>query len=183
MAQKQNNIQYFPGKQIDSTIFGDKGLDSELKALYSGLTERQARFVDLWNGNGTETAKMAGYSHPKDAGIRCVKHVAIGRLIRAKRASELKPEIMTRIERQRFWSKIIADPEVHIKYRLKASELLGKSEGDFIDRYVDESGPKVIKVGFVDDLGILSDTDMNRVSSVVAGISLDRIGLGSPSSK
>ncbi len=52
--------------------------------------------------------------------------------------SPAKPEvaaaIASRAERQAFWTKVMNDNERDLNARLKASELLGKSEGDFLDR-------------------------------------------------
>ena len=41
--------------------------------------------------------------------------------------------IKTRSERQKFWTDVIADEKVTMGDRLRASELLGKSEADFTD--------------------------------------------------
>ncbi len=104
------------------------------------LTDKQQRFAELYEGNATEAASKAGYKHPKDAGIRCLKNVEICRLIQNRRNEELEPDILTRIDRQVFWSKVAMDESLPMKDRLKASELLGKSEGDFITKHaVDES--------------------------------------------
>lgn len=37
-------------------------------------------------------------------------------------------------ERRAFWTNVMRDPKNAINARLKASELLGKSDGDFIDK-------------------------------------------------
>ena len=42
---------------------------------------------------------------------------------------------MDRESRQEFWTMIALDKEERTDTRLRASELLGKSEGDFIDRH------------------------------------------------
>ena len=46
--------------------------------------------------------------------------------------------------RQEFWTKVMNDPDEDMKNRLRAAELLGKSEADFLDRIKDESGPRKI---------------------------------------
>ena len=46
----------------------------------------------------------------------------------------MKSTIMSREARQEFWTATIADTEHPIQARLKASELLGRSEGDFLER-------------------------------------------------
>jgi len=98
------------------------------------LSEKQLRFIELWTGNATETATLAGYSNAKDAGTRCLKNSEICRAIKEKRSKEIKPLIATRQDRQKFWTDVMMDAEEDMKNRLKSSELLGKSEGDFLDR-------------------------------------------------
>ena len=121
-------------------------LSPELQEMYDKLSEKQKLFVDLWTGEQTETARMAGYSDFRKAGNLCMNNANICQLIRAKRDAEIEPYIASRKERQKFWTETMRDQDVNIRDRLKSSELLGKSEGDFIERYKDESGPRVIKV-------------------------------------
>ena len=121
-------------------------MNDDLQKLYDKLSEKQKRFVDLWTGEQGETARLAGYSDWRKAGNLCMKNANICQLIRAKRDAEIEPHIASRKERQKFWTETMLDQEVNIRDRLKSSELLGKSEGDFIDRIKDESGPKVIRV-------------------------------------
>lgn len=92
-------------------------------------------FVDLWDGNQTNTAKAAGYRDCTRAGYRCARHNKIKRLIRYSRDCEIKPQIADRKTRQQFWSDTMTDESEVIVNRLKASDLLGKSEGDFILRH------------------------------------------------
>lgn len=116
----------------------DVTLPDDLQVLYDRLTDKQQRFVDLWTGNAEETAKLSGYMAPNKAGERAMKHVGICRLIQEIRKIELKPLIATREDRQKFWTETMVDTDEDMKYRQKASELLGKSEGDFIERRVIE---------------------------------------------
>ena len=102
--------------------------------MYDKLTDKQQRFVDLWTGNAEETASLVPFANPRQAGSRALTNVNICRLIKATRDVELKPQVMSRIERQEFWTKIVTASDENTQHRLKASELLGKSEGDFIDR-------------------------------------------------
>ena len=109
------------------------------------LTDKQLRFVELYNGNATEAAKLAGYKSPREAGTRCMRDVAICRLIQDRRSQEIKPQIKDRQARQKFWSDAMDDEERDFRDRLKASELLGKSEGDFLDR-VENSGEITLNI-------------------------------------
>lgn len=42
--------------------------------------------------------------------------------------------VLSREGRQRWWARVMGDEGYELKDRLKASELLGRSDGDFIDR-------------------------------------------------
>ncbi len=59
---------------------------------------------------------------------------------RTEARQEIRPEtgaldgLADRRDRQRFWTELMQDDEGEMKDRLKASELLGKSEGDFLVR-------------------------------------------------
>jgi phage terminase small subunit len=100
------------------------------------LSKRQMAFVELYNGNLEQTAIKAGYSvkAAKIAGIRNMKNDTVRYLIQQRQTKELKPQVFSRIERQIYWSDIMRDTEQDMKNRLKASELLARSEGDFLDR-------------------------------------------------
>jgi len=119
----------------------------ELQKLYDRLVPRQKKFVDLWNGQQTETARMAGYKDPFSSGVRNLQNPSICKILKHKSDEELKPKILTRLQRQRFWSKIMLDENEKIKDRLAASRLLGMSEGDFIERVLKSDVPyeKAIK--------------------------------------
>ena len=126
-------------------------LTPELRESYDRLSELQKKFVVAYDGNATRTAELVGYRCPKDAGCRAMRHVEIRKLLDARRQAEIRPGVATRQERQRFWSEIMQDQEIPWKHRLKASELLGKSQGDFIQKLEGVSGPTLISVSLFDD--------------------------------
>ena len=100
------------------------------------LNAKRQAFVDAWEGNATAAALAAGYS-PKTAysqGQRLSKIVEVQEAIKAREAQRLAPTIATRQERQEFWTSVLRNEEEAMKNRLKAAELLGKSEGDFLER-------------------------------------------------
>ena len=100
------------------------------------LTARQKRFIGAFEGNATEAARLAGYS-PKTAdkiASQLMDKPEIITAIRERENARSSAEIMTREQRQIFWTAIARDPEQPTKDRLRASELLAKSEGDFIER-------------------------------------------------
>lgn len=44
------------------------------------------------------------------------------------------PLVASGEQRQRFWSEVMWDAEAEMKDRLKASELLGRTQADFVER-------------------------------------------------
>ena len=100
------------------------------------LSVKQRRFIEAYDGNATKAAIAAGYS-PKTArsqGQQLLTKLDIKEAIKAREESRTDSLIMTREERQALWSEIARDKDENIMARLKASELLGKSEADFIER-------------------------------------------------
>ena len=106
------------------------------------LTAKQQRFVDAYDGNATKAAIAAGYSEKTaySAGQRLLKNDEILTAIQERENRRIQPLIMTREERQTMWSEIARDKGERTQDRLKASERLGKSEADFVERQ-EISGP------------------------------------------
>ena len=102
------------------------------------MTHRQELFIQeyLNSLNATQSAIRAGYS-PKTAysiGQRLLKNVEVLRAINTAMNERKNTLIATREQRQEFWTAVMNDCDTAMKDRLKASELLGKSEGDFTDK-------------------------------------------------
>jgi phage terminase small subunit len=100
------------------------------------LNARQRAFVEAYCGNATEAALQAGYS-PKTAafiGAENLKKPKIAAALKEREDKRLASLIATREERQRFWTSMMRDEDRKEVDRLKASELLAKSEGDFLER-------------------------------------------------
>lgn len=123
------------------------------------LNARQRAFVEAYCGNATEAALQAGYS-PKTAafiGAENLKKPKIAAALKEREDKRLASLIATREERQRFWTSMMRDEDRKEADRLKASELLAKSEGDFLERreITGPSGaplaPPIIQVVFTDD--------------------------------
>jgi phage terminase small subunit len=111
------------------------------------LTPKQQRFVEHYAGNATQAAVMAGYSK-KTAyriGAELLQKTSVSEAIKAREATESRARIASRQQRQEFWTETMVDSGAEMKDRLKASELLGKSEGDFLDR-VDLGGGLEINI-------------------------------------
>jgi phage terminase small subunit len=102
----------------------------------SELTYKQAKFVELYNGNATETARLSGYSEKtaEQQGCRLLSNVKVSDAIRQRDDVEKHIRVADRVSRQKFWTKVMDDTDETMRERLKASELLGRSEADFIER-------------------------------------------------
>lgn len=100
------------------------------------LTAKQAAFVEAYAGNATEAALQAGYSKKSaySIGNENLNKPEIQKAIKERQALQIQPLIWSREQRQRFWSEVAADEAQDMRDRLRASELLGKSECDFTDR-------------------------------------------------
>jgi len=103
-----------------------------------GLTILQKKFAEAYEGNGVEAARKAGYrGSDKVLAITAnknLKNPEIVKLIRGREERQLRPYIMTRLDRQRFWTKVALDKEQSMADRLRAVSDLAKSEGDFLTR-------------------------------------------------
>ncbi len=103
------------------------------------MTHKQSIFVAeyLKDMNATQAAIRAGYS-PKTAysiGQRLLKNVEISKAIHSAMNERKNALIANRSERQEFWTLVMRDHDTDMRQRLKASELLAKSECDFIERH------------------------------------------------
>ena len=117
------------------------------------LTTKQKAFVAAYRGNAAEAARIAGYS-PKwadrQAHTLMEKNGEIAAAIREREEKRVNSLILSREERQIFWSNVVRDPDEDMKNRLKASELLGRSEGDYLERFSNETPmPPVIDIDFI----------------------------------
>jgi phage terminase small subunit len=99
------------------------------------MTPKQRRFVEAYTGNATEAAIKAGYTARSayNAGDRLMKNDEVIAAIKAREETERERLVAARWERQRFWTSVMRDECEKTDARLKASELLGKSEADFTD--------------------------------------------------
>ncbi len=111
------------------------GVDGD---FYSVKTEKQQMFIAAWDGNIKTTAEKVGLSYDYCRQLVTKPHIKEALQDRAEKwEDEL---IADRQARQRFWTEIMRDATKPMQDRLRASELLGKSEGDFIYRQQYETG-------------------------------------------
>jgi phage terminase small subunit len=125
------------------------------------LSVQMRLFVAAYEGNATRAAIAAGYS-PRTARQRGSALMQDPRIIDAisrRGAASADPDglisgivrskIATREERQEFWTVTMNDERLPMKDRLRASDLLGRSQGDFLDRVEvagDGGGPLTIEI-------------------------------------
>ncbi len=104
------------------------------------LTFMQQGFVSLFTGNVKETAELAKISFDYAKQLYAKPHIK--HAIASRHKQEYNPLIATRQDRQAFWTAIMLDKLKNednarvaqsMPDRLKASELLGRSEADFTD--------------------------------------------------
>ena len=132
------------------------------------FTAKQQKFIELFDGNGTKAAKEAGYSG-NDVALantarNLLRNTEIAAAIRERQNKKINPLIATREERQAFWTSIMKDPAFEPRDRLKASELLAKSEGDFIER-IEHSGKiglESLVLGSLDDASPKETTRLEK---------------------
>ena len=114
------------------------------------LTDKQQKFIDCYDGDTKKAAKTAKLSY--DYARRLVTKGHILKAIRYRIDNEIRPAmIATRQQRQKFWSDVMNGDGHSMKDRLKASELLGKSEMDFPNKTeISGVGGKPIPLTIVD---------------------------------
>ena len=86
--------------------------------------------------NATQAAIRAGYSQKTaySQGQRLLKAPEVKEALESDLTTRKSDLIATREQRQQLWTQIMYDTEQSTRDRLRASELLAKSCGDFIER-------------------------------------------------
>lgn len=106
--------------------------------LLERLNTREQKFVHVYDGNGQEAAKAAGYEGNKHVlavqASRMLRKSEIRRAIALRTEADVERFILSREERQELWSRIALDESTETADRLKALELLGKSQADFTEK-------------------------------------------------
>ena len=104
------------------------------------LTRKQQSFVNVYAGHIRESAKEAGISYAYGRELILKAHIVAA--IRLREKKEVRPDmILNRLERQAFWSTVVRDQYQDMRDRLRASELLARSEADFLPREDEEDQP------------------------------------------
>ena len=98
------------------------------------FTTKQQRFIDCYAGDIKKAAKESGLSY--GYARRLVTKGHIFEAIKTRQDTEIRPtNIANRQARQVFWTRLMRDKHQEFKYRLRASELLGRSEMDFTEAH------------------------------------------------
>jgi phage terminase small subunit len=109
-----------------------------MSAWWEGLTEKRRRFCEEYSSNGgnaTRAAVAAGYKLPRQEGSRLLTFDDIKQALEKLRSRKTSKRIATREERQNFWTETMLNEDLSMRDRLRASDLLGKSQADFIERH------------------------------------------------
>jgi phage terminase small subunit len=107
------------------------------------LTTKQRKFCEVYaanGGNATDAARQAGYALPEKQGYQQLEKTCILDCIKTLTQPEQDKRIASAAERQAFWTSVMrgeiddGDKQASLSDRLKASEILGKSQCDFINK-------------------------------------------------
>lgn len=108
----------------------------------SKLTPRMRAFVEAYLGEGEavgwRSAEIAGYTGTKKSLIEQSSRLLASNVVKAEiervRGTLTSERIMTATRRQELLSEFAEDTSAEYKDRIKAIEVLGKMQGDFIER-------------------------------------------------
>ncbi len=112
------------------------------------LSTKQKIFCELYaanGGNALQAARDAGYRQPHPTGYENMKKPAIVEYIKSLTKDDDEKRIANLQERQRFWTGVMrgeiatgkdsdGNEVFEMKDRLKASELMGRSQMDFVEK-------------------------------------------------
>ena len=75
-----------------------------------------------------------------------MRNAEVAQAIQAREAERRAERIASRTSRQVFWTEVMNDADAPMLARLRASELLARSEGDFLERHVVEGPPPMPQI-------------------------------------
>jgi len=121
----------------------------------ANITAKQKMFADEYikTGNAKQSYISAGYSArgnaAEAAASRLLRSVKVRDYIRQRNKELDKDTIADMTEVKEFWTNMLRNRAADPKDRLKASELIAKTNGAFLDR-IENSG--IIKIDIADEL-------------------------------
>jgi phage terminase small subunit len=110
------------------------------------LNQRQTEFCMYYVrcGNASEAARLAGYKGNVDVhSARLLVKASIKEEIKRLSKNKVK-EFVNAKELRRYWAELLRNADADEKNRLKASELIGKSLGLFLERREITSNSKIV---------------------------------------
>ena len=113
---------------------------------------------------------MAGYSQATaySQGQRLLKNSEVAAAIQSREAERTSETIANREARLKFWTSVMYDETQSTRDRLRASELLAKAEGDFLER-VEVESQKSLDVTAQVRLAVLEREKERRAAAIQAG--------------
>jgi hypothetical protein len=124
------------------------------------LSAKWLKFIAHYSGDVKESAEAVGFNYSyarrkvtSDHRIMTAirnRNVAETEEIVAERKEKVAHLIATREDRQQFWTDTMKDKTEGMNARLKASELLGKSEADFTEKVIEDTTLTVIRKSYDD---------------------------------
>lgn len=107
------------------------------------LTPKQQTFADEYiiSGNAFKSAVKAGYSvnYAKGNVVKLLENVSVKKYLEERNKQIESEKIADMIEVKEFWTETMRNELFEQKDRLKASELIAKTNGAFIEK-VEHSG-------------------------------------------
>lgn len=99
------------------------------------LTQKQKKFADYYikTGNAEESAKRAGYNARGNT-TKLLQNTTISDYIKKVNEKIDDEKIADMKEVKMFWSEAMRNVNSELKDRLKASELIAKTNGAFLDK-------------------------------------------------
>ena len=120
------------------------------------LTPKQQAFADYYiqTGNATESAIKAGYSQKtaKETGYENLTKPHLQQYIEKKQKELESSRMADMTEVREFWTEVMRDIDSEMKDRLKASEMIAKTSGAFLNKVeMQTTGEQTITVIITDD--------------------------------
>lgn len=103
------------------------------------LTPKQKKFADFYlqSGNATESYIQAGYSGNRESAnvnaSKLIRNYRVKKYLEDFNKKEEEKNIIKIQEIREFWTSIIRDKDKDMNFRIKASELMAKSFGVFLE--------------------------------------------------